>query len=79
MDSLPASTTTCRATNDLDYVDIFPRDAMEALQRIAGAGSALAKKHRVHLQHVGVASLPESYTERHDRTLDMWLDAYFGS
>jgi hypothetical protein len=53
-----------RPTNDLDYVDVVPRDAMEPLQRIAGAGSVLAKKHHVHLQHVGVASLPESYAER---------------
>ena len=53
-----------RATNDLDYAEVLPRDAMEILQRIAGAGSMLAKKHRVHLQHVGVASLPESYAER---------------
>jgi hypothetical protein len=53
-----------RPTNDLDYVEVVPRDAMELLQRIAGAGSALAKKHHVHLQYVGVASLPESYAER---------------
>jgi len=53
-----------RPTNDLDYVDIVPRDAMELLERIAGIDSALAKRHRVHLQHVGVASLPESYAER---------------
>jgi len=53
-----------RPTNDLDYVDIVPTDAMEVLQRIAGLGSALATKHRIYLQHVGVASVPESYAER---------------
>lgn len=53
-----------RPTNDLDYVEVVPHDAMELLQRIAGIDSALTKKHRVHLQHVGVASLPESYAER---------------
>lgn len=53
-----------RPTNDLDYVEIVPRDAMEVLQRIAGPESPLAKKHRLHFQHVGVASLPESYVER---------------
>ena len=53
-----------RPTNDLDYVEIVPNDAMPLLQQIAGADSALAKKHRVYLQHVGVASLPESYAER---------------
>jgi hypothetical protein len=34
------------------------------LQAIAGAGSALAKKHKVHLQHVTVNSLPEDYEAR---------------
>jgi len=53
-----------RPTNDLDYVEIVPRDAMEVLQRIAGPESPLAKKHRLYFQHVGVASLPESYVER---------------
>jgi len=37
---------------------------MATLQEIAGAESLLARRHRVHLQHVGVASLPESYAER---------------
>lgn len=53
-----------RPTNDLDYVEVIPRDAMATLQEIAGIASPLAKKHRVHFQHVAVASLPESYTER---------------
>lgn len=37
---------------------------MTTLQQIAGIGSPLAKKHRLYFQHVGVASLPESYAER---------------
>jgi hypothetical protein len=53
-----------RPTNDLDYVDIVPDDAMELLQRIGGRGSALANKHRVHFQQVAVASVPESYADR---------------
>lgn len=53
-----------RPTNDLDYVEVAPHDAMTTLQDIAGIDSSLAKKHRVHFQHVGVASLPESYAER---------------
>jgi len=53
-----------RPTNDLDFIEVIPHDAMTTLQHIAGAGSPLAKKHRLHLQHVGVASLPESYAER---------------
>jgi len=53
-----------RPTNDLDYVEVIPHGAMELMQRIAGVDSPLARKHRVHVQHVGVASLPESYDER---------------
>ncbi len=37
---------------------------METLQRIAGRTSPIARKHRLYFQHVGVASLPESYVER---------------
>jgi len=53
-----------RPTNDLDYIEVVPHDAMVTLQEIAGVESPLAEKHRVHVQHVGVASLPESYAER---------------
>jgi Nucleotidyltransferase of unknown function (DUF6036) len=53
-----------RPTNDLDYIAVIPRDALATLQHLAGVESPLAKKHRVHIQHVGVASLPESYAER---------------
>jgi len=53
-----------RVTGDLDYIEIIPSDAMAELQRIAGPDSALAKKHRLYFQHVGVASSPESYAER---------------
>ena len=53
-----------RATNDLDYIEVVPRDASSELQRLAGAGSELARRHRLHFQHVGVASVPEGYVER---------------
>jgi len=53
-----------RPTNDLDYVEVVPHDAMPTLQEIGGVESPLAKEHRVHLQHVAVASLPESYAAR---------------
>ena len=51
-------------TGDLDYIEIIPHHAMEVLQRIAGPESPLAKKYHLCFQHVGVASLPESYVER---------------
>ena len=53
-----------RPTNDLDYIEVVPHEATAMLQQLAGQGSALAAKHRLHLQHVGVASLPDSYAER---------------
>jgi uncharacterized nucleotidyltransferase DUF6036 len=53
-----------RPTNDLDYIEVVPHDAMATVQAIAGIESPLARKHRVHVQHVAVASLPESYAER---------------
>jgi hypothetical protein len=53
-----------RPTNDLDYIAVVPHDATAILQQLAGEGSALAAKHRLHFQHVGVASLPDSYAER---------------
>lgn len=52
------------STNDLDYIGIEPLAALEQLESIAGKGSGLAEKHHLHFQHVGVASLPESYAER---------------
>jgi len=55
-----------RTTSDVDYIEAVPREAIETIQRIAGRTSPLAKKHRLYFQHVGVASLPESYVERLD-------------
>jgi Nucleotidyltransferase of unknown function (DUF6036) len=51
-------------TSDVDYIEVVPHDANETLQGIAGRTSSLARKHRLYLQYVGVASLPESYVER---------------
>ncbi len=53
-----------RPTADVDYIEIIPHEAREGLERIAGRESPLAKRHHVYFQHVGVASLPESYVER---------------
>ena len=53
-----------RPTGDLDYIEIIPHHAMEVLQRIAGPESPVATKYHLYVQHVGVASLPESYVER---------------
>lgn len=53
-----------RSTNDLDYFSIEPYDCAVELETLAGQGSALARKHKLHLQRAGVASLPEGYDER---------------
>ncbi len=48
-------------TSDLDCVAILPHHDLEA---IAGRGSGLAKKHRVHLQYATVNTMPEDYETR---------------
>lgn len=53
-----------RPTNDLDYIEIIPRDSARVLEEIAGRESQLAKKYRLYFQRIAVASLPESYAER---------------
>jgi hypothetical protein len=37
---------------------------MEELEQLAGKGSKLAAKYKVHLQHVTMATMPEDYESR---------------
>jgi hypothetical protein len=53
-----------RSTNDLDYVTLEPYNFTTVVHDLAGQGSALAKKHKVHIHKAAVASLPEDYQER---------------
>jgi Nucleotidyltransferase of unknown function (DUF6036) len=53
-----------RSTADIDYIAVVPQQAIEDLERIAGRDSALAKKHKVWVQLVGVADYPENYDSR---------------
>jgi hypothetical protein len=53
-----------RSTNDLDYVTLVPFNRIAKLQNIAGAGSPLGRKHKVHIQHRGVATISENYQLR---------------
>lgn len=53
-----------RGTNDLDYRTLVPYNRLNDLQRLAGPSSALARKHKVYVQHTGVESMPENYDER---------------
>lgn len=53
-----------RPTADVDVIAITPRSQIESLMSLAGQGSDLHRKHKVYLQLVGVAPVPESYEER---------------
>jgi hypothetical protein len=53
-----------RPTADVDVIAITPRSEIESLMSLAGQGSDLHGKHKVYLQLVGVATVPESYEER---------------
>ena len=62
-----------RSTNDLDYFSLIPCNRIRDIQDLAGEGSALARKHNVHVHHAGVASLPESYE---DRLIELYLGQF---
>lgn len=53
-----------RSTNDIDYCSLVPYDRVQSVEQIAGEGSALALKHKVHLHNAGVAFVPENYESR---------------
>src|SRR6267154_5166364 len=53
-----------RPTGDVDYIAAIPRYRIEELEQLAGGGSKLAAKYKVHLQHVTVATMPEDYESR---------------
>jgi hypothetical protein len=53
-----------RPTGDVDYIAAIPRYCIEELEQLAGRGSKLAAKYKVHLQHVTVATMPEDYESR---------------
>lgn len=53
-----------RSTADIDVVSVTPKRLSQKLLEIAGEGSSLHKKHRVYLDTVGIAPLPENYEDR---------------
>lgn len=53
-----------RPTGDVDYIAAIPSDVAFELERIAGAGTALAQSHGLYFQHVTIADVPENYAER---------------
>jgi hypothetical protein len=53
-----------RPTGDIDIVEAKPASAKPWLAQTAGIGSSLHQKHKVYLQVVSVASIPENYESR---------------
>jgi Nucleotidyltransferase of unknown function (DUF6036) len=53
-----------RTTSDIDTVSISPKTNFTEFLNLAGEGSVLHKKHKIYLDWVGVAQLPENYEER---------------
>ncbi len=53
-----------RPTADIDYLDIIPNDLFSELDEIAGYYSGLRRRHKLFLQRVGIADIPENYADR---------------
>jgi hypothetical protein len=53
-----------RATGDLDYIEVVPKEAAGALEDIAGKNSLLAKRHGLCIHFAGVIDLPDNYEDR---------------
>lgn len=53
-----------RPTADVDVIELAPREASETLMEIALQGGLLHRKHRIYLDRVGVAAIPENYEDR---------------
>jgi hypothetical protein len=52
-----------RPTGDVDFIDAWPGSGDELI-RIAAEGTALARKHRLHVQRVTIAEYPADYESR---------------
>lgn len=53
-----------RPTGDVDYYSVLPAHFARDLQTLAGPGSKLANKYKLHFQLVTVTNLPENYENR---------------
>ena len=61
-----------RETADLDVLSVIPGRAASRVVQLAGKGSALHQKHRVYIDHVGVANYPDNYESRLIRAFPVW-------
>jgi uncharacterized nucleotidyltransferase DUF6036 len=62
-----------RPTDDVDFTSLHPNDQNERVLSLAGESSPLRRKHKVYLQRVTVANLPEGYE---DRLIEMFPGTY---
>ena len=53
-----------RPTGDIDFIEVEPADAASELLDIAGDGSELASRYKLHFHRVTVAEFPEDYASR---------------
>ena len=51
-------------TGDIDYILAVPREEVETIQHLGGPDSKLAKKHKIYVQYVTIADVPEEYEKR---------------
>src|SRR5713101_3994850 len=63
-----------RDTADLDVLSVIPPEAAQRVAGLAGKGSPLQKKHRVYIDHVGVANYPDDYEARLVRLFPLWAN-----
>ena len=61
-----------RETADLDVLTVLPPDAAQRVAELAGKGSPLQKKHKVYIDHAGVANYPDDYESRLVRVFPIW-------
>lgn len=53
-----------RETSDLDVLVVAPKEQLKPLLELGRQGGELHKKHKVYLDYVGVAKVPEDYEDR---------------
>lgn len=62
-----------RPTADVDVIELAPKEASDRLLQLAQQGGPLHHRHRIYLDRVGVAVVPDRYEER---LVEMFPGAY---
>ena len=62
-----------RPTADVDVIELAPRAASDTMMSLGIFGGQLHRKHRIYLDRVAVAAIPENYEER---LVEMFPRAY---